>query len=332
MSAACAVSWSCNSFDAQEKALRRRSRATLLLTGALAVFLWTGSALADKGDDNNGGGDNGGAVRLLTTIPVPGTALRAFDISWVDASTQRYYLADRSNQAVDVVDAKNLTFLKRITGGFAGVKFNPTTGAANNDISGPNGVVSSGRWLFVTDAGSRVVSIDLTTDQIVSTALTSNSENRADELAYEPEDGILLVINNADSPPFGTLISVDKSTGHLTVGARITFHAAHAGFDAPNGAEQPVWNKNTGRFYLSIPEVNCNAGAVCGGGGINGGVARISPHSTGGVEALFPVQFCHPAGLALGPNQNLLLGCSVVFDTAGQGWKCSGGDAAAPVS
>ena len=122
MSAACAVSWSCNSFDAQENALRRRSRSTLLVTGALAVFLWTGSALADKGDDNNGGGDNGGAVRLLTTIPVPGTALRAFDISWVDASTQRYYLADRSNQAVDVIDAKKGTFLKQISRGFAGAQ------------------------------------------------------------------------------------------------------------------------------------------------------------------------------------------------------------------
>src|SRR5436190_12031953 len=196
MSAACAVSWSCNSFDAQEKALRRRSRSTLLLTGALAVFLWTGSALADKGDDNNGGGDNGGAVRLLTTIPVPGTALRAFDISWVDASTQRYYLADRSNQAVDVVDAKNLTFIKHITGGFAGVKFN-ASGAANNDISGPNGVVTSGRWLFVTDGGSRVVSIDLVHDAVVSTVATSTSPNRADELAYDADSGTLLVVNNA---------------------------------------------------------------------------------------------------------------------------------------
>src|SRR5256885_8287241 len=184
MSAACAVSWSCNSFDAQEKALRRRSRSTLLVTGALAVFLWTGSALADKGDDNNGGGDNGGAVRLLTTIPVPGTALRAFDISWVDASTQRYYLADRSNQAVDVVDARTNTFVKQIHGGFAGF-------SGNNDTSGPNGVVVSGHWLFVTDYPSRIVTIDLRTDQVVSTA-SSGGVNRLDELAYDPEHSIIL--------------------------------------------------------------------------------------------------------------------------------------------
>jgi len=298
---------------------------TLLLAGLFAVALCAGPARAD--DE----GEDGGAVRLLTTIPIPGTALRGFDISWVDASTQRYYLADRSNQAVDVIDAKNLTFLKHITGGFAGVKFK-ADGTANNDISGPNGVVTSGRWLFVTDGGSRVVSIDLTTDSVVDTAHTSTSANRADELAYDPQDGILLVVNNADSPPFATLISVNKSNGHLTLGAQITFDQAHAGFDATNGAEQPVWNKDTGKFYLSIPEVNCTAGPECGGAGVNGGVARIDPHSTGAVEALFPVQFCQPAGLTLGPKQDLLLGCSVVFDTAGSAWSASDANTAAPIS
>src|SRR5207253_4947939 len=104
-----------------------------------AVALCAGPARADDGED-------GGAVRLLTTIPIPGTALRGFDISWVDASTQRYYLADRSNQAVDVIDAKNLTFIKHITGGFAGVKFNAAR-AANHGMSGANCVVASGRRL-----------------------------------------------------------------------------------------------------------------------------------------------------------------------------------------
>jgi hypothetical protein len=297
-----------------------------LLLGLFAAIACAGPALAD--DD----GSDSGAVRLLSTIPVPGNALRGFDISWVDASTQRYYLADRSNKAVDVIDARNGTFLKQISGGFAGVKFNPATGAANNDISGPNGVVSSGRWLFVTDGGSRVVSIDLTNDQIVDSVVTSDSANRADELAYDPQDGILLVVNNADSPPFATLIAVNKTTGHLTISARITLDMAHAGFDATNGAEQPVWNKDAGKFYLSIPEVNCTATPECGGAGINGGVARIDPHSTGAVEMLLPVQYCQPAGLTLGPRQDLLLGCSVVFDTAGAAWSAADANTAAPIS
>jgi len=299
-------------------ALQRRALyapAFPLLAVLFAVALCAGPARAD--DD----GEDGGAVRLLTTIPIPGTALRGFDISWVDASTQRYYLADRSNQAVDVIDAKNLTFIKHITGGFAGVKFN-AAGAANNDISGPNGVVTSGRWLFVTDGGSRVVSIDLNTDLIADTVLTSASPNRADELAYDPGSGTLLVVNNADDPPFATLINVNKSSGKLTLGAKITFDAAH-GVDATNGAEQPVWDKATGKFYISIPQIGANAA--------DGAVARISP-SAGAVDAVFPVQFCQPAGLTLGPKQDLLLGCSVVFDTAGIAWSLSDANTAAPIS
>ena len=299
-------------------ALQRRALqapAFTLLAVLFAVALCAGPARAD--DD----GEDGGAVRLLTTIPIPGTALRGFDISWVDASTQRYYLADRSNQAVDVIDAKNLTFIKHITGGFAGVKFN-ASGAANNDISGPNGVVTSGRWLFVTDGGSRVVSIDLNTDLIADTVLTSASPNRADELAYDPDSGTLLVVNNADDPPFATLIKVNKSSGKLTLGAKITFDAAH-GVDATNGAEQPVWNKATGKFYISIPQIGANAA--------DGAVARISP-SAGAVDAVFPVQFCQPAGLTLGPKNDLLLGCSVVFDTAGSAWSASDANTAAPIS
>ena len=124
-----------------------------------------------------------------------------------------------------------------------------------------------------------MVSIDLTTDAIVDTVHTSASANRSDELAYDPQDGILLVVNNADSPPFATLISVNKSNGHLTLGARITFDQAHAGFDATNGAEQPVWNKDTGKFYLSIPEANCTAGPECGGAGSSTGESPESIHT-----------------------------------------------------
>jgi hypothetical protein len=136
---------------------------------------------------------------------------------------------------------------------------------------------------------------------------------RADELAYDPQHGTLLVINNADDPPFGTLISVNKTTGHLTVGAQIKFT------DATNGAEQPVWDPDSNRFYLSIPEV----GLTPPDRNKNGAVKRINPFSAT-VEATYPVQFCGPAGLALGPKQDLFIGCNTVFDTAGHNWKPDG--------
>jgi hypothetical protein len=253
-------------------------------------------------------------VVLRTTVPIPGSPLIVFDISWVDGPSQLYYLADRSNAVIDVVDAKHDTFVRQIHGTFTGF-------TGSNDTSGPNGVVVSGHWLFVTDSPSRVVTIDLRTDTIVGEVFTKGAPGlRADELAYDPRDGLLLVVNNADSPPFATLIQVDQKTGALTLGQQIPFPTA------TNGAEQPVWDPVTRRFYLSIPEVNGP-----GGTGPDGAVARINPQ-TAAVETLFPVKFCQPAGLTLGPRQDLLLGCSVSFDSVGIAWTTADANSAAPIS
>jgi hypothetical protein len=297
-----------------------RTRLAVMLAastvfGALSLAP-SGAALGDEDERNEA------AVKLLTTIPYPADlqALHAFDISWVDADTQLYYLGDRSNASVDVVDVKHNRFVKTIKAGFKGVVFN-AAGGANNDKSGPNGVVVSGRWLFVTDAPSRVVAIDLTTDTEVSEVSTGGAPDlRADELAYDARDGIILAVNNADDPPFATLIKADN--GHLSVVKKIVFNAPN-GVDATNGAEQPVWDAGTGRFYISIPQVGPNAK--------DGAVARINPN-TGAVDALFPVEFCQPAGLTLGPNQDLLIGCSIVFDTVGGTWTSADANSAAPIS
>jgi len=303
----------------------RKSSLTLSLLLVVVVPLLLFGAGSSRADDRDYG-RNGGAVNLLAIVPIPtsdrGTPLvplRAFDISWVDQATQLYYLGDRSNKSVDVVDAKTNTFVRHITGGFTGVVFNANN-TANNDKSGPNGVLVFGppgrQFLIVTDAPSRVVSINLNNDTIVNPVVFTGGTDavRADELAFDPQDGLLLVVNNADSPPFATLIKVNQQTGVLTQPQnkegvdRITFT------DATNGAEQPAWDPKTRRFYISIPEVNGP-----GGTGRTGAVKRINPH-TATVEATFLVQDCQPAGLTLGPNQDLLLGCSVVFDTAGNVW------------
>src|SRR5712692_1706530 len=282
--------------------MKRKCWFTLSVLVVALVAVGAGTARADEGRRS-------GAVNLLTTVPVPsGNHLVVFDISFVDPATQLYYLADRSDKAVDVVDAKRNKFVRQIRANFKGF-------TGNNDTSGPNGVVVSGHFLFVTDANSRIVSIDLRTDTVISDVSTGGAAGlRADELAYDPEDGLLLPVNNADSPPFATLIKVDKQSGKLTVGKKITF------VNATNGAEQPVWDAGTGRFYISIPEVN---GKVS-----DGAVGRINPNGT--LETLFPVKNCQPAGLSLGPRQDLLLGCSVVFDTAGNPWTAAGATTAAP--
>jgi hypothetical protein len=166
--------------------------------------------------------------------------------------------------------------------------------------------------LFVTDAPSRVLSFDLRQNPplTVSEVQTKAGElTRADELAYDPRDGLILAINNAATPPFGTLIQVNQQTGALSVVKSIIFDAAH-GVDAQNGAEQPVWDPTTGKFYLSIPQLGSTASS--------GAVIRLS--TTGTVEATYPIEFCSPAGLALGPNDDLLANCNTIWATDGSLW------------
>jgi hypothetical protein len=278
-------------------------RLSLLLGTLLPVLLLgAGSGRADE--------RGGGTVKLLDVIPATACPLTCasdklvvFDIAWVEAATRRFYLADRSNNAIDVIDTRTNVYLKQIQKGL----FKGFTGS--NNTSGPNGVVVAGHWLFVTDAPSKVWSIDLRTDAVADMVQTDSvSQNRTDEIAYDPLDGVIMAVNNADSPPFATLIRVDKQTGKFILPTqRVSF-----GF-ATNGAEQPVWEPRTRKFYVSIPEVN----GPGDGSGPNGAVAVVT---LGGHVDLLPVDRCQPAGLTLGPDNVMLLGCSETFDRDGNHW------------
>ncbi len=265
---------------------------------------------------------NESSVELLTTIPIPPTAanvgqnLYSYDISFVDQKTEMYYLADRSNNVVDVIDASSAAFVTQLPAnppfaGFVSAAHCAALPGGNPGGScvGPNGVVSWGHWLFVTDGNSRVVTIDLRTGNTVGDVRTKAGDpNRSDELAYDPKDGIILAINNADTIPFGALINVNKTTGALTLQTTIPFP------NATNGAEQPIWNPADGHFYLSIPQIN--------GVASTGAVYKIHP-KTGAVEVI-QIDFCSPAGLSLGPDHTALIGCNVVFDVDGNVWNTTG--------
>lgn len=248
------------------------------------------------------------AVAQMFTIPVPVApsnktgGMYGFDISFVDQTTQTYYLGDRSNAAVDVVNAKTGTFVKQIK---ASPAFAGATG--NNSTSGPNGVATGGGCLYAGDGPSRVVSFALPSGSQVS-SISTGGKFRADELAYDPNDRILIVANNADTPVFATLLNVSTKCA-LTIRKKITYSFA------TNGAEQPAWDPATLRFYQSVPSISGTTAAP----GPLGAIIRINPLS-GAVETMFAVPYCMPAGLSLGPNGTFLAGCSVVYDTAGNPW------------
>ncbi|GGF06805.1 hypothetical protein GCM10011611_10370 [Aliidongia dinghuensis] len=225
------------------------------------------------------------SYQRIGTIPIPGQPLEQFDISWVDPTTETYFLADRSNAALDIFNAATGTLVARVPG-FAG--FNKAKGT---DVAGPDGVVVVGDEAWVGDGNSTVKVVDLNLNQVVD-VVSTGGKKRADELAYDPRHHVIAIANDADSPPFISLISTVHTNRHVV--KKIPFPAA------TNGIEQTVWNPNTGFFYTSIPQV--------GGYPDNGAIAVTDPVS-GTVLTNFPVEKCQPAGLALGPNNTLFVGC-----------------------
>lgn len=227
------------------------------------------------------------ALIQIPGVP-PATGAFSFDISWVDPGTHRYYLADRTNNGIDVVDTQTNRYLYTM----AQRQFVGFTG--KTDTSGPDGilVIASDQTAWVGDGRSRVKVINVRSGLVVATISTGTTANRADELAYDPVDHLIAIANNADDPPFLTFIS---TTDRRVVG-KIVFS------DATDGIEQPVYEPSTGMFFLSVPELKTNAG---------GAVARIDP-KTMRIVAMHLTTACNPAGLALGPQQRLLVGCGAI--------------------
>ena len=301
------------------------SRTTIALVSSLlwvlTLVLIPGRALAEP------------LYHLLTTIPVPpspdnaqGGAFTTYDIAYFDGNTQLMYLADRSNASVDIFSAQTNSFVGRVGGTgnlFVGIQPKPVNPATvNNDISGPDGVVvanfGGAKQLWAGDGPSLLKGFDLTlpgTPPLGGTPINTGAvpPTRVDEMAFDPRDHLLLVANNAAAPPFATLVNTQTSA----IVTKITFDGktvpqggdGHNAPNATNGIEQSVWDpSHGGRFFISIPELN---------GGGPGGVAMldIAGNVTHvydfGTAALGGFSACSPAGLALGANGKLMVGCGV---------------------
>src|SRR5437879_13253987 len=124
-----------------------------------AVLVLAGTSATPASADNSAP-----TYHRIALITVPGAPLMSFDISFVERSDQTYFLADRSNKAIDIFDASPNTFETRGAGfvGFTG----------NNDTSGPNGVVVvHDRAELWAGAGKSTVKVpDLRTDTIGRTS------------------------------------------------------------------------------------------------------------------------------------------------------------------
>jgi hypothetical protein len=302
-----------------------RNCTTIFAAAALPALL-LGSTSAAFAACTGPGAPTTTQTKCLTAVQIPGNALRSFDISWVDADRAEFYLADRSNKGIDIIDTKNNTFKRTITG-FKGIVLT-ATGGVNSNLSGPDGVVSHGRWLYGGDGDSTVKVIDLNapTATAIKQSISTGGTTRVDEMALTTDGNLLLAANNAEDPPFATLFKAngDNSTSAVSIITKISVASAIIPKGFGLSLEQPTWEPKTGRFYTSIPIIannptGCNYGQLSGPITCHGGLLVTDPLHPVAVEGAFnpatntgvvPLNACSPNGSTVGPHENLLLGCT----------------------
>lgn len=315
----------------------RNSRGTrpaaILAASALLGLAASGAAFAAC---TGPGAPTTTQTRCLTAVAIPGNPIRSFDISWVNPDRGEYYLGDRSNMGIDVIDTRHLTF-KRTIGGFFGIALVPGSvtptnphGTVDNNHSGPDGVTSHGRWLYAGDGDStlKVIDLDAPTSSAIKQTISTGGTTRVDEMALTTNGEVLLAANNAEDPPFGTLFDAngDNPVSNVMKRARITIDPAIVPAGAGLSIEQPTWEPKTKRFYASVPVIannpaGCNYGQLPGDITCDGGMLVVDPATVMGDTAygafdpatntgVVPLHACGPNGITVGPRSNLVLGCT----------------------
>src|SRR5437899_7057134 len=313
--------------------LRKHSLALSLFLIVIipVLLLGVGSALAAC---MGPGAPTTTQTRCLTAVQIPGNPLRSFDISFVNPHRGEYYLAERSNGAVVVINTKDLDAPVRMLGGFVGIKNNPN-GSVNNNISGPDGVAAHGRWLYAGDGDSTVKVFDLNapnasalkqTISALKQTISTGGTTRVDEMALTSDGKLLIAANNAEDPPFATLFAAngDAQVSNVVKIIKITVNSTIMPPGAGLSIEQPAWDPTTRRFYTSLPIIannppGCNFGQLPGAITCDGGLLVTDPNSPTAVQGAFdpvtntgviPLHACGPNGATVGPHDNLLLGCT----------------------
>jgi hypothetical protein len=235
-------------------------------------------------------------VRMTTMVPPAGYASN--DISWVDAANARYYLSAAKSAATSAV-----TFPARVLV-FDTEKnqlVNTIVGTGANAVFGPAGAVALPRehevWIGDGDSTVKVINTDT---NAITHVISTGGTARADELAYDPVDHLILIANDRDNPAFVTFISQRT----YSVVKKLNYDGTQAPLQT-GGLEQPVWDGKDQMFYLAVPKTSANP---------SGEVDEIDPKAMV-VTRSIPTT-CNPAGLVLVPPQRLMTSCGDVLDIA----------------
>jgi DNA-binding beta-propeller fold protein YncE len=238
-------------------------------------------------------------LKQVATIPFPDNPITQLGVMTIDQTTGLGYLAEKDNKAVVVFDTKTDKYVSRISGFVGQTK--------NGDASGPNGVlvVNGGAELWVSDGDSTIKIVDLKTGKITAT-LATGGKVRANAMAYDPTDRIVIVANSNDEPPFLSLISTDA--GHKIL-AKIPVP------ESAENLERSSFHASSGMFYTAIPVLRADP---------TKGILAQTDAKNGKLVKLHELEGCHPHSLQIVSDTTIFLGCSSAHGAASK----PGGDLA----
>lgn len=249
------------------------------LRGALAAGLLLIAAACGGGGTNNASTSNTGSAQplpagVLTHVEIPPITAKtaAIDIMLVDQSAHLLYVADRTDNGVDVLDVST-----------PHAKYMRTLDVGG---SAPNGIVlvPEENKLFTGNNDSTVSIIDTKTGKILANVNTGG-KGRADEMDYDPKDHKVYVANSGDN--FVTVFDTKNNT--------IIKKFDKIGTPG-NGLEQPRYNPADGKFYLTLSDDNQ--------------IMEFDPTSDSIVKTFDVVAKCNPMGFSINPKtQQALVGC-----------------------
>jgi hypothetical protein len=265
-----------------------RTRVTMGKFGLFLLALAVGLPLTVRADGDRDGRDDQGQtcrdngenhehnrntpLKLIGAFAVPGNAIVSADIAWVDPGTEAYYLADRSNKGVDIINVETGLFAR--VDGMVGV-VGAADGTTANNGSGPNGVVvTPGRRLWAGDGNDTLVVADvdpdsagyLTTLKSINLSVTDPSSpsfcdngaanghwcGRADEIGYDPRHHVILIATPGPRSPVGTHAPVEPYANLVSADPPYSVLKTFS-FSNSGGLEQPLWDPGLNRFWLTVP-------------------------------------------------------------------------------
>src|SRR5712692_6844121 len=238
--------------------------------------------LSGCSSSSNPGTSPGLLSNVLTVPGISSTTTYSFDLGAYDPAGNKYYVTDRTNKSIDVVDLNNGMAVSQFKPGFAGcngamvpyptgptlqnVPITSCTSTAAgvfpaltvvNDQSGPDGVdvavvttgAKPGTYLFVGDVGF-VWMLNAATGVKSAKLATLTPTFRADEGCYDPVDQIYAIATPGSANPYMTFIDATTQAiiAHVIMDQPIGTPSAGleaCTFDAKTGAA------GAGVFYVN---------------------------------------------------------------------------------